>query len=233
MKKYLILTLLVIATLVGNLRAAYVEQSMLNGWNLWVTNGLVASPGATNLTYTDIHGAIVLSLTNVMGTTNTIAGDVFDIANLVADANGDAALNSAIHIYVNNTNWIPIAITNSAGQYFPSNSWPLLSSKWPVYMYPATTNVYPAAVPGATANTVLLTFQRGWDYPLGQRSITVWDTGTNAFSFTLSLPNGQPFSLTTNLPVAFTQGANKVRIAGITATTNVLINQVSVGSYIP
>lgn len=233
MKKYILL-LLAVASLTVNVRAIeYTEQNLLTGWNLWVTNGLVAIPGQTNLVYTDIHGAIVYSLNSSMGQTNSIAADAFDVASLVSDKNGVPVANSAIHLYVNNTNWIPIAITNYAGQYYVTSSWPLLPSKWPIYMFPATSNTYPAAVPGATANTVLITFQRGFIYSLGTRSQTVWDTSTNVFSFTASVPSGAPYALTTNLPASFIQGASKLRVAGITATTNLLVNQISVGAYVP
>lgn len=235
-------------TLAAN-AATYVEQSFFNGWNLYVTNGpsVANGIGVTNLLFTTAQGQIVYSLTNqvINGilNTNSIVGDAYDTGGngLSFNLNGDIVANGAIHYAINYTNLIPIAITNSQGQWYTSNSWPLQSSQYPIYQYPATTNVYPSLPNASDTNLVTLYFQRGWSYPLGNStSYVFWDTSTNVFSFSITGTGFTPLAGITNLPIAFTQGANRVRLTSVLATTNTtgvssgfIINQVSLGQPQP
>lgn len=246
MKKLITIGFMALA-IVAN-AASYVEQPFINGWNLYITNGTgsLTGVGSTNLLYTTVQGQIVYSLTNntINGivNTNTIANDAYDNGgNILAfNENGDIVANAAIHYYINQTNWIPIAVTNSQGQYFTSNSWPLWTSQYPTYMYPASTNVYPSLPNASATNLITFYFQRGWAFNLGSTPIRVWDTSTNVFSFSIVGTGFTPLAGITNLPIAFTQGANRVRLSNVIATTNangvscgLLINQVSLGQPNP
>ena len=247
----------------------YKESSLLSGWNVYLTNSMTTGPGATNL-YTTQNGQILFANTNntINGALNTniLAPDAFNLAGvkLSYDANGNFNANSAIHVLLNQTNLIPIAVTNSQGQWFvgtqattnnypyqnlPGNwvGWPLAASTYPAWMYPATTNTYLGLPSTTSTNNLTFYFQRGWSYPLGDNaSYTVWDTGTNIFQFTYSgalvaggavwAVAGTPQTIITNLPTAFTQGADRVRCAGIveaTGTGNVpsvyILNALSIG----
>ena len=220
--------------------ATYAEQSFFNGWNLFVTNGTAAVVGATNNLFTTPQGQVLYSLTNnsINGIVNTngIAPDAFDTANyLFADANGDINGNAAIHYLINATNLVPVVVTNSQGQYFITNTWPLLSSQWPTYMYPATTNVYPQTVIGTYSSSVVFNFQRGWKFGYGPAAYYVWDTTTNVFTFTATVaPGSTPVSGITNLPTSFTQGAELIRCHDITVNTNaVIVSELSLGQWKP
>lgn len=251
--KKLLTSIALLATAMSLHAASYQEDSLLNGWNLYLTNGTASIPGATNQLFTTLNGQIVYSLTNnvINGTlnTNAAAPDAYGIANMKSDANGDFVANTALHYYINYTNWIPVAVTNSQGQYFvytgntnglptaqtyPAYGWPLVGNQYPVYQFPASTNLYPIPTLGVGTNLTTIYLQRGWSYPNGSSSVTVWDTTTNVFSFTIADTGIVPVAGVTNLPTAFTQGANLVRIAAITVSTNsVLINAISIGQPIP
>ena len=241
----------------------YNEQSLINGWNLVLTNGMVLAPGVTNQLFTTTEGQIVYSLTNQtingIANTNIVAADAFNTGGVMLrpDANGDYNANAAIHVYLNNTNWIPVAVTNSQGQWFVATApttngypfqnlspnyvgWPLASSAYPAWQYPATTNLYPLLPSGLTTNILTFTFQSGWKYKLGNTaSVTVWSP-TNQFQFTwdgslMQTPGGQPISITTNLPLAFMQGGNVIRCSSVSTTvgsnarTAYILNVLSVG----
>jgi hypothetical protein len=251
----------------------YRDLNLLNGWNLATTNAGTYAPGQSNIMFTLPDGQIALSLTNpvVNGVTltNTAFPDAFNTAGvkIATDVNGDFVANAAIHVLVNNTNWVPVAVTNSQGQYFvytgttnglpsqtfPTIPWPLLGGGgYPSWMYPATTNTYAALPTGSTTNTLTFFVQRGWDYSLGNGSaVTVWDTSTNLFQFSANgatstfapTPGGPSFTIITNLPIAFIQGANRIRLAAITTYAGdsgatkgqgaYIINAVSVGQPQP
>ena len=244
MKKLLIALALAVATVAP--AAVYTDQNFLNGWNLYVTNSTAgnaaATVGGTNNLYTYIHGEVYYSLTNNMGNTNAIAPDAFDVPGNViyADANGDVNANAAIHYYINNTNWIPIVVTNSQGQYFVTNTWALNTSQWPTYMYPATTNYYPSLPNASATNLITFNFQRGWQYGISTSPINVWDTSTNVFQFSVNANGFNPVSGITNLPTSFMQGANLVRLQSVLVATNttavssgLIINQISLGQWVP
>jgi hypothetical protein len=241
----------------------YNEQSLLSGWNVTLTNGQAIGPGVTNQEYTTREGQIVFSganpVINGIVNTNTVAADAFNTSGVTIrpDANGDYVANAAVHVYINNTNWIPIAVTNSQGQYFvgvqpttnnypfqslptPWVGWPLTASVYPAWQFPATTNLYFPLPAGLTTNILAFTFQSGWKYKLGDNtSITVWSP-TNLWSFSIdsstgTATGGSPVSLATNLPATFLQNGNVVRCSGITmslganALTRYIINSLSVG----
>jgi len=232
MKKYLV-SLLAGVSMAAS-AAVYSEQPFVNGWNLYATNGASAVINNTNLLFTYIHGEIFFSLTNNMGQTNVIAPNAFDdFETVYSDVNADVNANAAIHYMFNYTNLIPIAITNSAGQYFVSNSWPLLNSVWPTYMYPATTNVYPTLPSAAATNAVTFNFQRGWRFFNGEKPYYIWDSSTNVFSFTVA--GTGPQAGITNLPTSFLQGAELVRMHSVYnfGTNAAIINQVSIGQWRP
>ena len=228
--------------------ANYVEQPLLTGWNLYITNNGVAVVNTTNNLYTLLNGQVVYSMTNNLGNTNTIWPDAFVAGgvSLKSDANGDYVANAAIHYYLNNTNWIPQVVTNAYGQYVISNNWVLLPSLNPTYMPPATTNYYPGFLWSGLSNSITFNIQRGWKYNNGSYSIVVWDTSTNLFSFSVSETFSgavTPVSGVTNLPTVFTQGADFFRCQSITCTTNgasggagtnmVLVNALSIGQPQP
>ena len=52
--------------------ANYVEQPLLTGWNLYITNNGVAVVNTTNNLYTLLNGQVVYSMTNNLGNTNII-----------------------------------------------------------------------------------------------------------------------------------------------------------------
>jgi hypothetical protein len=252
--KKLLTSIALFATAVSLHAASYTETSLLGGWNVYATNGTPIVPGATNTLFTTYNGQVVYSLTNnvINGTldTNAAAPDALSsAARLLSDANGDFVANTALHWYINNTNLIPVAVTNSQGQYFvyigntnglptaqtyPAVGWPLVGNQYPTYMFPASTNLYPVPSLAVGTNSIIFYLQRGWTYPLGSSSYTVWDTSTNIFSFTVNLTGDIATSGVTNLPTTFTQGATKVRVAAITVSTNsVLINALSLGQPVP
>lgn len=225
--------------------AVYLEQPFINGWNLYATNGSTIL-GATNNLFTTVQGQIMYSLTNntINGVVNTnlFTADAFDTSgNILAfNFNGDFQPNAAIHYALNFTNLIPVAVTNSQGQWFITNSWPLFTSQYPTYMYPATTNVYPSLPNASATNVVTFNFQRGWGYNLGVTPYVFWDSSTNVFQFSVNGNGFAPVAGITNLPIAFTQGANRVRLQSVVVAPNssatgsgFIINQVSVGQPNP
>ena len=259
--------------------AVYHETSLLNGWNIWVTNGATLWVGETNVVYTTLAGQVVYSLDNITNwtgvNTNVLAPDPFNHpAQLLSDANGNfgaypvvgstatnyyiSGYNSglAVHVYMNNTNWIPLVTTNSQGQwYIPTagtyitnwlwnvglyNGWPLQSSQWPQYLYPATTNTYPCYTTANVTNT--FNFQRGWNVGTAASPIYVWDTNTNLFSFTATTAIGAvPTTVITNLPTTFVTGAQYIRLNSVSNNGGggsggqgaTFINAVTIGQYAP
>jgi len=252
----------------------YRDANLLNGWNLYITNGTAVGPGVALQTYTALNGQINLSLTNpvVNGVvqSNVVTADAFNTmgVKMLPDVNGDYNPTMAIHVLLNQTNLIPIAVTNAAGQYFvgtapTTNSypyqgitanylpWPLGVLNGPIWMYPATTNLYVGLPSTTSTNNLTFYFQRGWTLPLGAgQTYTVWDTTTNWFQFTYNgaltgggaaLATGNtPVAIITNVPTSFTQGADRVRCAGISETTGTgnvpsvyIINALTVGQPQP
>ena len=244
MKKLITIGLLALGLVSSKAAANYFEQPFLNGWNLWVTNGGTVAVGGTNQMFTASQGQILWSfITNAAwnGTllSNTPAGDAFLArAVLRADGNGDVNANAAIHYYFNNTNWIPIAVTNAAGQFVVSNNWPLIPPGTPVFMFPATTNVY-LQLPGTTTtNALTFNIQGGWDYSWVGFPLVVWDSKTNGFSFTINSSGTIPNAGSTNLPTTFTQQYSLIRLNSVTSGTNsaaggYIVNMVSLLQPIP
>lgn len=254
MKKIILSVLMAstLSTFAASTTPLFREDPLLNGWNLAVTNATTYGPGQTNNLFTTINGQVVYSLTNqtVNGASNTniIAGDAFDTMGsaLPTDANGQKVANCVVHVIMNNTNFIPIVASNSIGQWFTTN-WLLSPSQTPNWMYPATTNYYYALGAHAT-NTVQVFMQGGWTYSIGLgKSLVVWDVNTNLFQFTVNPAAIFPTpgtntvgTLATNLPTAFTQQYNRIRVAGIVVGANVsglgdneIINQISIGAPQP
>jgi hypothetical protein len=218
----------------------YRFQPLLSGFNVNVTTNTAAGLGVTNTVYSTYGGQIVHSLTNDVfnGTLNTnlVVADAFKIATLGSDVNGDINANAYVTILVGNTNYIPLAVTNSFGQYYVTN-WALGTSQYPNWMYPATTNLYPAFTANST-NTLTVTLYRAGTLKLAggisadlNPATPMWET-TSAFSFTVA-PNGlTPVCVITNLPIAWLQGARHV-YATITAATgagtgSILVNQLGI-----
>lgn len=225
--------------------ATYRVQPLLNGYNLYVTNGAPAAVGGTNLVYTTIQGTIVYSLTNNMGNTNVISGDAFDGATAIAaDLNGNINTNAAFIVALGFTNLIPIAVTNSQGQYFTSNSWPLISSQYPTYMYPATTNLYPFLPSSLSTNVVTFNLQRGITAVFngaGGNPYVIWEVASNSFSFTATGNGVNGTNVVFNPPANWLQGFDKFRLNSVTLTPTtggtvggpVIVNGVWFGQFVP
>lgn len=245
--KKLLLSLLMVSAATSLMAATFSLQPLLSGYNLYVTNGAPAAVGGTNLIFTELQGPIVYSLTNNMGNTNVIAPDAFDpVTFIAANANGDINSNAAVTIVMGYTNLIPIAITNSQGQSFTSNSWPLISSTFPVYMYPATTNTYPFLPNGSATNTITFNFQRGITLlPVGAggQPYVFWEVATNSWSVTATGAGVSGTNVVFNPPANWLQGFNKFRLNSITEAANsatggavggpVIINGVWFGQWTP
>jgi hypothetical protein len=246
MKK--LITIVAAAAVALSVNAAnYVEQSLLNGYNVYAPTNSTLAIGQTNIEYTYLHGEIVYSLTNYFANTNSFYPDAFDpTATFIhSDANGDVNPTVSIHWLLNATNFIPVAITNSQGQYFITNTWPLAGPQYPTYMFPATTNTYPLLPNANSTNLITFFFQRGWTINQSTPSVTVWDTSTNVFQFQINGATygtaGAPLAGITNVPTSFLQGVNMIRLSTVvvgatsTVVTNgpYLINQVSVGQFVP
>lgn len=215
------------------------------GFNVQVPTNTIAGMGVPNLLFSDPQGQNVFSLTNniINGTTitNTIAPDAFRTIGLRSDVNGDINANATVIIAVNNTNLIPIGVTNSFGQYFVTN-WPLAVQQFPNWMYPATTNVFPL-VDLSDTNLVTVSLFKVTDIRggFGTELATstpqlVETTSSFSFSFNPNLITGQV--VYTNLPAGWLQGARNVR-ATITVAPNsaagtganpagILINQLGI-----
>jgi hypothetical protein len=240
--------------------ANWVFSPLLNGYNLLVSTnsstyspiypaGTYASIGGVSNLFTTYTGLTEYSLTNnvVNGTlnTNTIAPDAFKIVNLSPDANGDIiCTNASLWWYFGNTNWIPQVLTNSAGQWIITNTWPLIKNASPQYQSVATTNYYPL-FPNAGTNTVTITLisepatrlDGGGTGP----AMNLFDTN-NVFSMTLTFTSAnQPITGHTNLPLGFLLGARHVAAAvwlPANMSTNgpnsgLLLNQLGIAQPVP
>lgn len=244
--------IIVVGTMLLSPFAALAQQSatpvmrfipFFTGYNVQVPTNTVAGIGVTNLLYSNVQGQNVYSLTNqnVNGTviTNSISGDAFQQIGLKADVNGDIVANAAVVVYVNNTNLIPIGVTNSFGQWFVTN-WPLAVSQFPNWMYPATTNLFPQ-VTSADTNLVTINLYRvtdirgGFGNALAVNTPQMVETAAS-FSFSFNPTSTTNGVIYTNLPVAWLQGARQVR-ATITVGANggnnnnaegILINQLGI-----
>ena len=218
MKKLISLGLLVACITAS--AATFKVQPLINGYNLYVTNGTVNIVGTTNNEFTTYQGVIAYSLTNNVGNTNVVWPDAFDAATYIsADANGLINTNAQITVYINNTNWIPIAITNLQGQYFPSNSWPLFSSQYPVYMYPASTNLYPSLPNASDTNMLVFNFQRGLTVIPGINGglgVVLWETTTNSFAQGVIGAGDKPATFTFTPPNSWFAGWDKFRFIAFT-----------------
>jgi hypothetical protein len=212
---------------------------LLTGYNVLVTTNATVGLGVTNVGFSSYAGQILYSLTNnvINGTANTnlVAPDAFRAVSLVPDINGDLVANASVFISIGNTNLIPIAVTNSFGQYFVTN-WPLALQQYPNWMYPGTTNVYPTFNAQST-NALTVTLYagigdiRGGVGPNQGNTFPLWES-TGTFSFTV-IPNGTTnVAVFTNLPIGFLQHAHKV-YATISANPGgtglgVLVNQLGI-----
>ena len=233
MKK--ILTSAIVALALPLMAAVYSEQPLINGWNIFVTNGTPAITGNSNILYTYIHGEVFNSLNNNNGNTNSYAPESIDSTGVpvYANANGDIVANAAIHYYLGNTNWIPQVLTNSQGQLYVSSTWPLNTAQYPANMYPATTNVYPR-IDASGTSTATFNFQRGWSANGAAGAPIIWDSVTNLFTFGVATAGTTPVSGSTNLPTAFLQGATYIRLHSISlSASNTIVNQISVGQWKP
>ena len=225
---------------------------LITGYNVYVQTNTTPGLGVTNTLYTTYNGQIVYSLTNnsyngSAVNTNLIANDAFNVGKLATDINGDINANAAVYVYCSNTNWIPIAITNSVGQWFVpatpyttnystaawATVWPLASAQSPNWMYPATTNTYPN-LNGTNLVTVNLYAgpsmnpQGGYGPTIGP-NVALWET-TPSFSFSFTTTGGTPVGLFTNLPTSFLQHAKNIYATVSVNTTNngVLLNTIGI-----
>jgi hypothetical protein len=213
---------------------------LLSGYNVLCNTGVVASLNVTNLLNTTYNGQALYTLTNnvVNGVlqSNTVAPDAFKMVTLAPDINGDIVANASVCILVGNTNLIPISVTNAYGQYFVTN-WPLAVSQTPNWMYPATTNAYPAFTGSATNALTVTLYRTTTMNPQGGNGPTLGPTfplteTTASFSFTVT-PNGTtPVCVITNLPVSWLQGAKQVYASIVSSTTGagtaILVNQLGI-----
>lgn len=237
---------------------------LLSGYNVELPTNATINYGSSNFLYTSLKGQVLSPYSNnVTGygsaaLTNNLAPDAFAIAMLAADANGDINANTAVGVYIGNTNWIPLVVTNSLGQWFVAPAgftnnavttayagWPLAAGTgYPNWMYPATTNYYPQYTDTAT-NVVTVTLYRspainptGGTFgpnqgPNPSFANQMWET-TSQFSFTVT-PNGiTPVCYITNCPVGWLAGAKHVYCA-LSCPPNsakngygILINQVGI-----
>lgn len=228
---------------------------LLSGYNVLVLSniidGVTGSPGVgigtTNVVFTTYAGQILYSLTNnvVNGVVNTnlTTKDAFQTVKVLPDVNGDINANAAIWYMFNNTNYIPIAVTNSFGQYFVTN-WPLAQSQYPNWMYPGSTTLYPY-FSGSASNAITVQLFKQPSGRLNGSSvgptIPFWET-TSTFSFSVVLSSATtPVVGSTNLPVGWLQGGNDVTAVIIlpanmstnAATTGVLLNQLGLLQPVP
>lgn len=235
-------------------QAVYKETPLLNGYNLWLTNSQQWTVGSaqevTNL-FTYIHGEIVYANTNLAGNTNVTYPDPLDVkGRMFSDALGQPTAGIAIHVYMNDTNWVPIAITNSAGQYYipPAGTtnaqvnnylgWPPANGLYPTYMYPATTNTYQSLTIASSVVSNAFNFQRGFNVGTLANPLVIWDSSTNLFTFTVvNAGVNKPIVVMTNLPTSFTQGASYIRLNNVTSAGVVggvtIVNGVWIGQYAP
>ena len=214
---------------------------LLTGYNVLLATNVTSGLGVTNILFSNPQGQIVYSLTNnsYNGTLNTnlTVGDAFKAVTFAVDVNGDINANASLFISVGNTNLIPVAVTNSFGQYFVTN-WPLAQAQYPNWMYPGTTNLYPAFTAAQSTNQLTVTLIagigdiRGTGYgPVIGNPYPLWET-TGTFTCVVT-PNGvTPVNLFTNLPTGFLQHAHKV-YATITPTVGgtgngILLNQLGI-----
>lgn len=232
----------------------------LSGYNVLVPTNSTVTLGQTNVLYTMYNGQIVYSLTNtvVNGTlnTNSTSGDAFKFITLMADVNGDINANAALVITIGQTNLIPIAITNSVGQWFVPGgglitnystgawavNWPLTPSGVPNWMSPATTNIYPGFAAGATTNVVNVTLYRGPTMKMGgggglgpdlAAGVPIWETAAE-WSTNVTQIGVTATTKIYNLPTVFLQGAHNVYVSltqSNTASQNAtgaLVNQIGI-----
>lgn len=217
---------------------------LLNGYNVMVATSGYANLNATNVEFTFKQGQIWFSYNGITngvwdGNTNQYLPNVAPVqpVELKADLNGDINANASLTIYVNNTNYIPVAVLsnfNSAASLVIATNWPLAAGSWL-----AGTNTYPL-VDGANNSILQLSLYTSAEKDLGQASMGMpsamnvmsypWET-TPSFqcSFTMS---GGPQCFTTNLPAAFLQHARWVYLAitnqavATPKSVNTLVNQV-------
>src|SRR5271157_118969 len=237
---------------------------LLSGYNVLApTNGATIGYGTTNVLFTTYNGQVLYSLTNNLipnatgtQTSTNIAPDAFKIVTLMSDVNGDINANASLWVYYGNTNLYPVVTTNSMGLYFipPAGytnaqlttaygGWPLANSAYQPWMYPATTNYYPLAVPAAQTNVVTVTLYRsptmipmGPSGPSLATSFPLWET-TNAWSFSFAPLGGVTGGCyETNLPTTWLQGAKHVyatvscsiSTVGANGATGIPINQLGI-----
>ncbi len=225
------LTLLVTSSVMAGALTRFLP--LLSGYNVLVTTNAAVGFGVTNTLNTSYNGQIIHSITNDVfnGTlnTNVLTPDAFRVISLEPDANGDINANAYVTVMIGNTNYIPIAITNSVGQWFVPTQpyttnyatagyatvWPLGINTGPSWMSPATTNLYPG-IPAASTNAWTITLYRAGTTKLqgglgaDQAPYTpMWET-TGAFSFSVAATGVTPVCVITNLPVGWLQGARFV-----------------------
>jgi hypothetical protein len=216
---------------------------LLSGYNVQVppTNGAVGLY-STNVLYTKYSGQVLLSYSNNANgglPTNSMAPDAFQVAELVPDANGDINANAALWIWLQNTNWIPLAATNAFGQWMvpppgftnPAvttayGGWPLApASGFPNWMGVASTNYYPQwGLNGWTNNLYIYLYSApamklsgGVGNDLGL-TVPTWETVpsfvTNIALSSANVGNGTtPYVTHFNLPISLLQGGRHFYVA--------------------
>lgn len=220
---------------------------LLSGYNVFVPTNpipvggvvLTVGLGNTNVIYTTYAGQVLLSLTNnvVNGILNTngVAADAFKRVDLSPDVNGDINANTALAVYIGNTNWIPMVSTNSFGQLVTTN-WILAPQQYPSWLNPVSTNAYPLFT-SATTNVITISLYRvsssnpqgGGTGPNIGPTFMIPET-TPGFTFGLNTTGITPLSVITNLPVGFLTGARSVYMTATCTNaagngSGVLLNQ--------
>lgn len=216
--------------------------------------GAYATLGQSNTLYTSYAGQELYSLTNnntfgssnsvtiTQQNTNTIAPDAFKIAHIVPDVNGDFNANATLVLVTGYTNYEPNLYwaTNSFGQVYLTN-WPLALSQSPNWQYPATPNTYPTW-PASSTNTVVITLFGGAgniagvsDSTSGGAILPKMFTSSSIWSASFNVAAGVGNVVMTNIPTGVMQQCKDVYAevtvtpaAGLTGTTNQLINQLGI-----
>lgn len=215
-QKLLAMALALVATLpVG--AANWVENDMINGVNLYITNNTTV-----RYTNTAIWFVSKQSLTNVQSrTTNPSNTNLTNPQHIIdgqiwADEMGRVSDNISFFIEVGTTNRIP----------FPNQT--LSSSPWPA---PLFTN----SVLSTNLVTVTLAAVRNVDNEpddTGNFSFTFLGTGTGGTYGAI------PFVTSTNLPNSFIAGAKQIRLVSITVNSvadsqGIVVNRAGIVGWNP
>ena len=219
MKKKLISIGLGLA-MAGSARATTVTHftsRMINGALLCVSNSVTITTASTNYNYYQYSAG-----TNVLAGGTNAAGNLIPYAltdaQLVPDINADVNPNLAIQVVIGYTNNLFLSGVTSPVMY---------NTVWT-----NPTSFFGNSVTQTNTATITLS-------PISSGDFTLPDTtGVKTFSFTVNQTNQTPVVLTTNLPVAFLQGAWGLRAsvavgAGTGNGTGMILNGLSLVGFKP